>query len=56
MISVNVAARLEQLCEPGGVPISGTAYDHLQGKIGLALDYRGEQQVMRRLATQREQP
>ena len=30
---VNVAARLEQLCEPGDVAISGTAYDHLQGKI-----------------------
>jgi adenylate cyclase len=42
---VNVAARLEQLCEPGGILISGTAYDHLQGKIGLALDYRGEQRV-----------
>jgi TolB-like protein/Flp pilus assembly protein TadD/rhodanese-related sulfurtransferase len=42
---VNVAARLEQLCEPGGILISGTAYDQLQGKIGLALDYRGEQQV-----------
>jgi adenylate cyclase len=42
---VNVAARLEQLCDPGGILISGTAYDHLQGKIGLALDYRGEQQV-----------
>ena len=25
---VNVAARLEQLCEPGGVLVSGTAYDH----------------------------
>src|SRR4051794_22529647 len=24
---VNVAARLEQLCEPGGVMLSGTAYD-----------------------------
>jgi class 3 adenylate cyclase len=42
---VNVAARLEQLCEPGGILVSGTAYDHLQGKIGLVLDYRGEQQV-----------
>ena len=26
---VNIAARLEQLCEPGSVLISGTAYDHL---------------------------
>jgi adenylate cyclase len=42
---VNVAARLEQLCEPGGVLISGTAYDHLQGKFGLPLDYAGQQQV-----------
>ena len=32
---VNVAARLEQLCEPGGVLISGTAYDQLQGKLDL---------------------
>jgi class 3 adenylate cyclase len=29
---VNIAARLEQLCEPGGVTVSGTVYDHLQGK------------------------
>lgn len=42
---VNVAARLEQLCEPGGVLISGTAYDHLQGKLDLPLDFAGEQQV-----------
>src|SRR5882757_1150249 len=30
---VNIAARLEGLCEPGGVLISGTAYDHGRGKI-----------------------
>ena len=42
---VNVAARLEQLCEPGGVLVSGTAYDHLQGKLDLPLEFAGEQQV-----------
>ena len=42
---VNVAARLEQLCPPGGVLISGTAYDHMKGKLDLPLDYVGEQQV-----------
>ncbi|HEY6521905.1 MAG TPA: adenylate/guanylate cyclase domain-containing protein, partial [Roseiarcus sp.] len=42
---VNVAARLEQICKPGGILISGTAYDHLQGKLGLPLDFTGEQQV-----------
>ena len=42
---VNVAARLEQLCEPGGVLVSGTAYDHLQGRLGLPLEFIGEQRV-----------
>jgi TolB-like protein/class 3 adenylate cyclase/Tfp pilus assembly protein PilF len=42
---VNVAARLESLCDPGGVMISGTAYDHLQGKTDLAFEFVGEQQV-----------
>jgi TolB-like protein/Tfp pilus assembly protein PilF len=42
---VNVAARLEQLCEPGGVLVSGTAYDHLQGRLDLPLEFTGEQQV-----------
>jgi TolB-like protein/class 3 adenylate cyclase len=30
---VNIAARLEGLCEPGGVMISGSACDHVRGKV-----------------------
>ena len=42
---VNIAARLQQRAEPGGVIVSGTAYDHLQGKLEWPLDFVGEQQV-----------
>jgi adenylate cyclase len=42
---VNIAARLEQICEPGSIMISGTAYDHLQGKLDLPLEATGEQRV-----------
>ncbi|RWA69493.1 MAG: adenylate/guanylate cyclase domain-containing protein [Mesorhizobium sp.] len=42
---VNIAARIEQLAEPGGVMVSGTAYDHLQGKLDWPLDFVGEQHV-----------
>src|SRR4051812_28551686 len=42
---VNIAARLEQLAEPGGVVVSGTAYDQLHGKLDLTLDFAGEQRV-----------
>jgi TolB-like protein/class 3 adenylate cyclase len=30
---VNVAARLEGVCEPGGVCISGAVYEHIHGRI-----------------------
>src|ERR1700686_3184936 len=30
---VNIAARLESICDPGGVLISGAAYDHVRGRI-----------------------
>ncbi|MER9487204.1 adenylate/guanylate cyclase domain-containing protein [Mesorhizobium sp. M0563] len=42
---VNIAARLQQLADPGGVIVSGTAFDHLQGKLDWPLDFAGEQQV-----------
>src|ERR1700759_5492905 len=42
---VNVAARLEQICRPGGLFVSGTAFDQLQGKFELPLEFIGEQHV-----------
>jgi adenylate cyclase len=42
---VNVAARIEGLAEGGGICISGTAFDHVEGKLGLKLEYLGEQSV-----------
>ena len=33
------------ICEPGGVMVSGTAFDHLQGKVPFPLEFAGEQQV-----------
>lgn len=38
---VNVAARLEGLAEPGGIVVSGTVFDHLHGKLGLAFASSG---------------
>jgi hypothetical protein len=31
--------------QPGGVVVSGTAYDQLHGKLDLTLDFAGEQRV-----------
>jgi len=42
---VNVAARLEQLAEPGGIVVSGTAFDHLRGGLGRAFAPLGEQRL-----------
>ena len=42
---VNVAARLQQLASPGGIVVSGTAHDHLQGKLSCGFAFAGEQQV-----------
>lgn len=42
---LNIAARLEQLCQPGGLLVSGTAHDHLAGRIALPVTFVGEQHV-----------
>jgi len=43
--TVNVAARMETLAEPGGVCISGSAYDHVAGKIDAGFDDLGPQMI-----------
>jgi TolB-like protein len=42
---VNVAARLEGLCGPGEVYVSGTVHDHVEGKLDATFDDLGEQTV-----------
>jgi class 3 adenylate cyclase/pimeloyl-ACP methyl ester carboxylesterase len=42
---VNIAARLETLCEPGGVCISRTANDQIRDKLSMAFADLGEQAV-----------
>ena len=42
---VNIAARLEGLYEPGGVMISGAAYEHTRGRIDAEFVDRGEKEL-----------
>ena len=42
---VNIAARLETLCEPGGVCISRAANDQIRDKLSIAFADLGEQAV-----------
>jgi TolB-like protein/class 3 adenylate cyclase/tetratricopeptide (TPR) repeat protein len=42
---VNIAARLEGICEPGGVLISGTAYDHVRGRVEADFVDLGERRL-----------
>src|SRR5919201_6622306 len=42
---VNIAARLEGLAEGGGICVSGTAYDQIEGKLPFAFEFSGEHTV-----------
>jgi TolB-like protein/class 3 adenylate cyclase/cytochrome c-type biogenesis protein CcmH/NrfG len=42
---VNIAARIENLAEGGGICISGTVYDSIEGKLELEFEYLGEHEV-----------
>ena len=42
---VNIAARLQQLAEPGGVVVSGSVYDQVYNKLSLGFDCLGRQQM-----------
>ncbi len=42
---VNIAVRLQEIAEPGGVCISGTGYDQLKQTVEVGYEYLGERQV-----------
>jgi adenylate cyclase len=42
---VNIAARVEGLAEPGGICVSGSAFDQVEGKLHLRWDALGEHVV-----------
>ncbi len=42
---VNIAARLESIAEPGGICISGSAYDQVRGRIDVDFVDLGEQSL-----------
>ena len=42
---VNVAARLQQLAEPGGICVSQQVVDHTRQKVGLGFELKGEERL-----------
>jgi pimeloyl-ACP methyl ester carboxylesterase len=42
---VNIAARLESICEPGGISISRLVYDQIDGKLALSFRNLGSQKL-----------
>ncbi len=42
---VNIAARLQELAEPGGILVSGPVYEQVHRKVTIGFDFVGHQQV-----------
>ena len=42
---VNIAARLQELAEPGGILISGPVYEQVYNKLSIGFDCLGEQRL-----------
>ena len=42
---VNIAARLQELAEPGGILVSGPVYEQVHRKLTIGFDFLGSQQV-----------
>jgi adenylate cyclase len=42
---VNVAARLENIADPGGICLSAKVFDEIQGKLDIAFEEAGEQKL-----------
>lgn len=42
---VNIAARLQELAEPGGVLVAGSVFEQVRNKISVGFDYLGAQPV-----------
>lgn len=42
---VNIAARLQELAEPGGIVISAPVYEQVHNKLSVGFDYLGQQQM-----------
>ncbi|MGA2794826.1 MAG: adenylate/guanylate cyclase domain-containing protein, partial [Roseiarcus sp.] len=42
---VNIAARLEGICDPGGILVSGSAFDHVRGKVDANFVDLGEKEL-----------
>jgi adenylate cyclase len=43
--AVNIAARLQQLAEPGGICVSRPVMDHVKQKVALGFELRGEERL-----------